>query len=61
MLLRTCNVANALALAAAVTLTQSRTEEAGLQQTVSGLGSQGLVSVRLTGANNCHRSFKTGQ
>ncbi len=42
----------ALALASAVTLTQSRTEEAGLQQTVSRLGSQGLVSVRLTGANN---------
>jgi hypothetical protein len=39
----------ALALAAAVTFTQSRTEEAGLQQTVSGLGAQGLVSVRLTG------------
>ena len=52
MLLRTYSVANALALAAAVTLTQSRTEEAGLQQTVSGLGWQGLVSVRLTGANN---------
>ena len=42
-------LAVALALAAAVTLTQSRTEEAGLQQTVSGLGSRGLVSVHLTG------------
>jgi FtsX-like permease family protein len=42
----------ALALAAAVTFTQSRTEEAGLQQTVSGLGAQGLVSVHLTGVIN---------
>ena len=42
----------ALALAAAVTLTQSRTEEAGLLQTVNGLGAQGLVSVRLTGVSN---------
>ena len=42
----------ALALASAVTLTQSRTEEAGLEQTISRLGSQGLVSVRLTGATN---------
>jgi FtsX-like permease family len=42
----------ALALAAAVTLTQSRTEEAGLQQTVANLGSQGLVSVHLTGVIN---------
>ena len=39
----------ALALASAVTLTQSRTEEAGLQQTVANLGPQGLISVRLTG------------
>ncbi len=45
-------LAVAIALAAAVTLTQSRTEEAGLLQTVSRLGSQGLVSVRLTGATN---------
>jgi hypothetical protein len=42
----------ALALAAAVTFTQSRTEETGLQQTVSGLGAQGLVDVHLTGVVN---------
>ena len=42
----------ALALAGAVTLTQSRMEEAGLQQTVSNLGAQGLVSVHLTGVVN---------
>ncbi|HVS48117.1 MAG TPA: hypothetical protein VHJ99_04355, partial [Candidatus Dormibacteraeota bacterium] len=42
----------ALALASAVSLTQSRTEEAGLQQTVSRLGSQGLVSVHLTGVTD---------
>ena len=42
----------ALALAAAVTFTQSRTEEAGLQQTVSGLGARGLVDVHLTGVTN---------
>jgi len=39
----------ALALASAVTITQSRTEEASLDQTVKGLGSRGLITVRLTG------------
>ena len=42
----------ALALAAAVTLTQSRTEEAGLLQTVGGLGAHGFVGVRETGVAN---------
>ena len=42
-------LALALALASAVTLTQSRTEEASLDQTVNGLGSRGLITVRLTG------------
>jgi FtsX-like permease family len=42
----------ALALAAAVTFTQSRMDEAGLQQTVNRLGPQGLVSVHLTGVTN---------
>ena len=39
----------AVALGTAVALTQSRTEEASLVQTVNGLGRQGLVTVRLTG------------
>ena len=39
----------AVALGTAVALTQSRTEEASLVQTVNGLGKQGLVTVRLTG------------
>jgi hypothetical protein len=42
-------LAVALGLGTAVALTQSRTEEASLVQTVSGLGRQGLVTVRLTG------------
>ncbi|OLE79444.1 MAG: hypothetical protein AUG06_07790 [Actinobacteria bacterium 13_1_20CM_2_65_11] len=42
-------LAVALALASAVTLTQSRTEEASLDQTVNSLGSRGLITVRLTG------------
>jgi hypothetical protein len=42
----------ALALASAVSLTQSRTDEAGLQQTVSRLGPQGLINVHLTGVSN---------
>ncbi len=42
----------ALALASAVTLTQSRTEEAGLQETVSSLGPRGLINVHLTGVSN---------
>ena len=39
----------ALALGSAVTITQLRTEEASLDQTVKGLGSRGLITVRLTG------------
>lgn len=42
-------LAVALALGTAVALTQSRTEDASLVQTVNGLGRQGLVTVRLTG------------
>lgn len=42
-------LAVALALAAAVTFTQSRTEEASLGQTVSQLGARGLITVRYTG------------
>jgi hypothetical protein len=45
-------LAVALALASAVTLTQSRTEEASLEQTVNGLGSRGLITVRLTGVRS---------
>ncbi len=42
-------LAVALALGSTVALTQSRTEDASLAQAVSGLGSRGLVTVRLTG------------
>ena len=42
-------LAVALALAAAVTFTQSRTEEASLGQTVSQLGARGLITVKYTG------------
>src|SRR6266851_2609284 len=45
-------LAVALALGTAVVLTQSRTEEASLVQTVNGLGSHGLVTVRLTGVRS---------
>ncbi len=45
-------LAVALALGTAVTLTQSRTEEASLVQTVNGLGPRGLVTVRLTGVRS---------
>lgn len=45
-------LAIALALGSAVTLTQSRTADASLTQTVNGLGARGLVTVRLTGVRS---------
>src|SRR5712692_1397258 len=54
-------LAIAVALGTAVTLTQSRTEDASLAQTVTGLGAHGgLVTVRVTGVRqlDAYNQFK---